>query len=436
MGPICDKLGVEQGGCNSDRLYKLANNIELTITQNSLLGLNMSGVHVASIGQADDVALLSNDVHRLQCILYLAMEYAQNNHVEMVPEKTKLLCYTPKGHEASANYWKAVCPISMDGHSISFSEEAEHVGILRSSQPGNMPNVLAREAAHSRAIFGVLSNGLAKNHSGNPAASLRVEKLYGMPVLLSGLASLVLSKTELDSLDHHYKVSLERLQCHYRATPRPVIFFMAGSLPARALHHMRQFTLLGMIARLGPNHILFQLGSSILNNSASNSHSWFLQMKTLCSQYSLPDPLSILSSTQTKESFKRSVKLKVLDWWQTKLRAEAALLDSLSLFRADFMSLSSPHPIWKSAGCSPYEVKKATVQARMLGGRYRTCWLRRHWSGDQSGSCRIPGCTGEPGTLLHLGTAQCQGLASAKVRALALWRNFLRDEPNLFPLIL
>jgi hypothetical protein len=230
-------------------------------------------------------------------------------------------------------------------------------------------------------------------------------------------------------------VSLEILQRHYRATPRPVIFFMAGSLPARALHHMRQFTLLGMIARLGPNHILFQLGSSILNNSASNSHSWFLQMKTLCSQYSLPDPLSILSSPQTKESFKRSVKLKVLDWWHTKLRAEAAPLDSLSLFRADFMSLSSPHPIWKSAGCSPHEVKKATVQARMLGGRYRTCWLRRHWSGDQSGSCRIPGCTGEPGTLLHLGTAQCQGLASAKVRALALWRNFLRDEPNLFPLI-
>ena len=41
----------------------------------------------------------------------------------------------------------------------------------------------------------------------------------------------------------------------------------------------------------------------------------------------------------------------------------------------------------------------------------------------------------EPGTLLHLATAQCQGLASAKVRAVALWRNFLREEPNLFPLI-
>ena len=99
------------------------------------------------------------------------------------------------------------------------------------------------------------------------------------------------------------------------------------------------------------------------------------------------------------------------------------------------MSLTTPHPIWTSAGSSPFEVKKATVQARMLGGRYRTCWLRRHWSGDPTGSCRIPGCNGEPGTLIHLATAQCQGLASAKVRAVALWRVFLSAEPNLFPLI-
>ena len=67
-GPICDKLGVEQGGCNSDRLYKLANNKELTVTQDSHLGLNMAGIHIASIGQADDVALLSDDLHRLHCL--------------------------------------------------------------------------------------------------------------------------------------------------------------------------------------------------------------------------------------------------------------------------------------------------------------------------------------------------------------------------------
>ena len=58
----------------------------------------------------------------------------------------------------------------------------------------------------------VLPAGLAKGHNGNPAASLRIEVLYGAPVLLSGLAALVLSKAEVSSLQHHYKVSLERLQ--------------------------------------------------------------------------------------------------------------------------------------------------------------------------------------------------------------------------------
>ena len=31
MGPIADKLGVEQGGCLSDRLYKLTNNEQLSV---------------------------------------------------------------------------------------------------------------------------------------------------------------------------------------------------------------------------------------------------------------------------------------------------------------------------------------------------------------------------------------------------------------------
>ena len=54
MGPILNKLGVEQGGCLSDRFYKLANNEQLSTAQDSKLGVTMNGVSVSSIGQADD----------------------------------------------------------------------------------------------------------------------------------------------------------------------------------------------------------------------------------------------------------------------------------------------------------------------------------------------------------------------------------------------
>ena len=144
--------------------------------------------------------------------------------------------------------------------------------------------------------------------------------------------------------------------------------------------------------------------------------------------------LCILHSPPSKLKYKKLVKEKILDWWQQKLRSEAAPLDSLSLFNTHFMSLNKTHPIWISAGNSPFEVQKATVQARMLSGRYRTCWLRRHWSGS-NGNCQIPGCHDTPGTLLHIATGQCPSLATARMNAISSWRNFLIDNHILFPLI-
>ena len=260
----------------------------------------------------------------MHCVLQLAMEYAEDYHVEMVPEKTKLISFTPKGLENYVYYQRITSPISVAGQKISFSNDAEHVGIVRSSS-GNMPNVLARQSAHTRALYGVMSSGLAKAHFSNPSAALKLERVYGTPVLLSGLASLVLAKSELATLDQHYKVSLERIQRHYQATPRCVVFFMAGSLPAQALLHMRQLSLLGLIARLGSCNILFQHGWSTLLSDDS-SFSWFHQIRLLSQQYSLPDPLYTLANPLPKATYKRTVKLQVLDWWQSRLRYEAAQL--------------------------------------------------------------------------------------------------------------
>ena len=104
MGPISDLLGVEQGGVLSDRLYKLANNEQLKVAQQSQLGLSFNGVVVSAIGQADDACLISDCIFKLQNLLQLAVEYCANYHVELVPEKTKLLCYTPAGLESSTFY--------------------------------------------------------------------------------------------------------------------------------------------------------------------------------------------------------------------------------------------------------------------------------------------------------------------------------------------
>jgi hypothetical protein len=440
MGPISDKLGVEQGGVNSDRLYKLANNAELKTAQLSQLGVHLGPVHVASIGQADDVALVSNCPYKLNGLLALAMQYAADSHITMVPEKTKLLCYTPRGREADAMYWEAVSPVTMAGLTVPFSREAEHVGILRCTAPGSMASVLARLSAHTRAMYAVLPAGLARGHRGNPAAALRVESLYGLPVLLSGLAAMVLGKAELEALDMHHKVSLERLQRLYPRTPAPVVYFLAGTLPASATYHLRQLGLLGMVARLGPESVLYRYGRHILANppspSAPASSPWFIQIRAICTEYGLPDPLYVLATAPSKGEWKGAARRQVLAHHGARLRAHAASLPSLTYLRSSHMSLSGPSPLWTSCKDSQHEVRKATIQARMLSGRYRTCWLRRHWSGDTSGVCRVPGCTGDsPGTLLHLATGQCPGLAAATTAAARHWSIFLHEHPALSPII-
>ena len=79
----------------------------------------------------------------------LFKEYANKSFVEMVPEKTKLLCFTPSGQELVSYYWSVAKPLSLGNQTINFTDKAEHVGILRSTKPGKTLNGLDRQSAHT-----------------------------------------------------------------------------------------------------------------------------------------------------------------------------------------------------------------------------------------------------------------------------------------------
>ena len=52
----------------------------------------------------------------------------------------------------------------------------------------------------------VLPLGLARGHRGNPAASLRIHRLYATPALLNSLGSLVLSTPEITMIEKYLKI--------------------------------------------------------------------------------------------------------------------------------------------------------------------------------------------------------------------------------------
>ena len=111
MGPIHDNLGVEQGGINFDNFYKLIDNEQLTISQNSELGVRMGDITISAVGQADDVVLLSNDLSSLYNLLYLTKEYCCKYLVELVDDKSKLQVFLPATLTPFSNFFSSSsCP--------------------------------------------------------------------------------------------------------------------------------------------------------------------------------------------------------------------------------------------------------------------------------------------------------------------------------------
>ena len=199
--------------------------------------------------------------------------------------------------------------------------------------------------------------------------------------------------------------------------------------------HLRQLSLLGMISRL-TGSLLHQHAVSVFTKQG-NTWSWFHQVRNLCLKYQLPHPLTILTTPLPKEAFKRQTKKQVVNYWELKLRDDAAPLTSLKYFKPQYMSLTKPHPIFSTAGPSPYEVTKACTQARFLSGRYRTELLCSHWSSNPGGYCLCPSCDGLfiPENIEHI-LLHCGSLLSTRLRLSKFTLKYAMTVPLLSRAIL
>ena len=439
MGPIHDQQGLEQGGVSSSDLYKIYAKEQLEVAQNSWLGVPLANpeVSVSSssqnlvvsvIGLADDTALVSNDIFDLYYLLELTKKYDLKYFVNLCAEKTRLQVYLPKNAKQDTIY-SVANPIEINGKTISYANTAEHVGLVRSPS-GNLVTLLSRFTAHRKAVAGILHTGVARGHRGNPAVGLKVHQLYGTPVLLSGIAPLMLSAQDLTLVEKHYCGILRCLLRLPNKTPRSVVYFLAGSLPGVALVHMRQLSIFGMITRL-QDDILNHHARNIFASITISKASWFHQIRQWCVLYSLPHPLDLLNTPLRKNEFKLLVKKHIISYWECQLREESSTLSSLQLFRPSHMSLIRCHPLWTTAGSSPYKVAMATVQASMLSGRYRTESLASHWSRNKTGCCLLDiTCVNVREDIPHI-LQQCPGLKDVRTGLMEFTRKYSMKLPTL-----
>jgi hypothetical protein len=156
--------------------------------------------------------------------------------------------------------------------------------------------------AHKKKMGALLFTGIGRSHRGNPAASGKLEKLYGMPVPFSGTASLVLYDSEINIIDQHYKNTLCNLLKLHSGTPHSFIYFMSGSLPAKAILHQRQLSLFSMIFHLQSDPLNRRARQALtrnwknwkLENSPENSHTWSRHIRNLAQMYDIQDPLTVI----------------------------------------------------------------------------------------------------------------------------------------------
>ena len=186
---------------SSSDYYKIYDNENLTLTQESGLGVRLNdSLTISAVGQADDTAVVSNDLQKLKLLLQLVLDYCAKFNVTLSTSKTKLVQILPLRNHKFVPYK----PISIEGTTINFATEAEHVGVIRSAE-GNMPNTLDRLTSFKKALGAISSCGLARGSRANPVASLRVLSLYGTPVLMKGLGSLFLSRKDISLVDQQLR---------------------------------------------------------------------------------------------------------------------------------------------------------------------------------------------------------------------------------------
>jgi hypothetical protein len=135
---------------------------------------------------------------------------------------------------------------------------------------------------------------------------------------------------------------------------------------------------------------------------------------------------------------KTKAKSAVLEFWLDKFRTKADSLSSLLYLKTRFLGLTKCHPMFRSCGSSPWQVEKATTQARLLSGRYRVEALSGHWvPWNRAGLCTLPDCWNT--TMAHKGTVEsllitCPSLTTTRLVLEEFTSNLLQVHPNLLPL--
>jgi hypothetical protein len=173
------------------------------------------------------------------------------------------------------------------------------------------------------------------------------------------------------------------------------------------------------------------------------SHSWVTELREATAMYHLPSPFTILDNPPPKSHIKRLSKTNIMGYWFDTLKKQYTRLPSLRYLNPGACGLNKPHHVWRAVAYDTREVRKATIKAKVLLGKYKLQTTSQHWG--ENAAC--PLCAQEAETREHFVLA-CPALESTRSGYLIRMedlllhiagdqcRTIMENQPQLLQLLL
>ena len=305
---IKETLGVKQGHINSSDHYKVYIGPCLDMLEDAQLGVWMGPINSGVSGCADDVFLGSDNPVKLQALIDIAAHYGNLYRIQYGASKTKI---TVSGPEIDMKYYKDTQPWKMAGQPIEVVENNDHLGQIVSGSRQEEKNVDLRIKKSRNTLFGLLGPAFSFKCLLSPVVKLHIYRTFVCPVLRSGISSFVLKSTSLSPLSVFQRKSLKGVLQLSKQASTPAIHFLTGELPIEAKIHRDIFALFYSVWA-NPDTKIYDIVKYLISSSIENSSTWSVHLRSLCKQYGLEDPQTLLRrDPPNKSSFKNDVLTRI-----------------------------------------------------------------------------------------------------------------------------
>lgn len=226
------------------------------------------------------------------------------------------------------------------------------------------------------------SNGI------NPQTSYKIYQCYVLPRLLYGLEILPMNNNQLQTLKKFHIKNLRNFQSLPTRTALSAVYLLIGALPIEGELHKRQLSFLNSILTCENETIRSLIDRQIVMNS-DNPTSFFYNISEVLERYKLPDLQSIIDSPQSKESWKKTVKKAVNNYWQKFLLEDTQMRTTLANINKETLGIGRTHPVWACIESNVSDLQKGIIKARLLTGTYILQSLKYKYSkGSDSNICK------------------------------------------------